>query len=121
MNTLRPSASSPDAPAHRSRRRLAVNLEDDPVALLVNFFDVSIVFALGFMVAWMAQARPAAEACAAAATAAARSGNVALPAPALRLERFRETNEPAGGEGERLGTAYRLASGEVVYVPDAPK
>lgn len=24
------------------------------------------------------------------------------------------------GEGERLGTAYRLANGQVIYVPDGP-
>ena len=28
------------------------------------------------------------------------------------------TGETLGGEGERLGTAYRLANGQIIYVPD---
>jgi len=28
------------------------------------------------------------------------------------------TKDPLSGEGARLGVAYRLKSGEVVYVPD---
>ena len=28
------------------------------------------------------------------------------------------TGETLGGQGERLGTAYRLADGQIVYVPD---
>ena len=28
------------------------------------------------------------------------------------------TGETMGGDGERLGTAYRLADGQVIYVPD---
>jgi hypothetical protein len=25
------------------------------------------------------------------------------------------------GDGERLGTAYRLANGQIIYVPDGPE
>ena len=35
-----------------------------------------------------------------------------------KIERLRATGEQGWGRGERLGTAYRLESGEVVYVPD---
>ena len=28
------------------------------------------------------------------------------------------TGETLGGDGERLGTAYRLADGQIIYVPD---
>ena len=28
------------------------------------------------------------------------------------------TEELAGGQGSRMGTAYRLESGEIIYVPD---
>ena len=28
------------------------------------------------------------------------------------------TGETMGGDGERLGTAYRLANGQIIYVPD---
>ena len=35
-----------------------------------------------------------------------------------KIERLRATGEQGWGRGERLGTAYRLESGEVVYVPE---
>lgn len=36
----------------------------------------------------------------------------------LKIEKYRATSEKLGGEGQKLGTAYRLKSGEVVYVPE---
>jgi hypothetical protein len=35
-----------------------------------------------------------------------------------KIERLRATGEQGWGRGQRLGTAYRLESGEVVYVPE---
>ena len=36
-----------------------------------------------------------------------------------RIERLRSSDERGEGRGERLGVAYRLESGEVIYVPEA--
>ena len=41
-----------------------------------------------------------------------------VPDNTTPLEHFRSTDESLGGHGTRLGTAYKLANGEVVYVPD---
>ncbi len=35
-----------------------------------------------------------------------------------RLDHYRMTTQTLGGQGEKLGTAYRLKTGEVVYVPE---
>lgn len=35
-----------------------------------------------------------------------------------KLEHYRMSRQTLGGEGEKLGTAYRLKTGEVVYVPE---
>ena len=35
-----------------------------------------------------------------------------------KIEKLRASEQPGYGRGVRLGTAYRLESGEVVYVPD---
>jgi hypothetical protein len=35
-----------------------------------------------------------------------------------KIERLRASDEQGWGRGQRLGTAYRLESGEVVYVPE---
>ena len=36
----------------------------------------------------------------------------------VKVDRYRVSRDVASGEGERLGTAYRLPSGEVIYVPE---
>ena len=33
---------------------------------------------------------------------------------------FRSTDETLGGKGTRLGTAYKLSNGDIVYVPETP-
>jgi hypothetical protein len=35
-----------------------------------------------------------------------------------RLVRYRATDEKGKGAGSRIGTAFRLPNGDVVYVPD---
>jgi hypothetical protein len=94
------------------RRGLKVDLKEDPFSLLINFVDCSLVFALGFMVALLAKPPSAAG--------KAEAGPVSPEALAgeVRRDRMRPTADTASGEGVRLGTAYRLANGDVVYVPD---
>ena len=36
----------------------------------------------------------------------------------VKVNQIRVTQDKLTGEGERLGTAYRLKSGEIVYIPD---
>ena len=98
-----------------TRRPLRVDLNDDPFALLVNFFDCSVVFALGFIVALLA--KPATPAPPATGADASRA-EVERVAADHRIEHLRPTADTASGEGVRLGTAYRLANGDVVYVPE---
>ena len=35
-----------------------------------------------------------------------------------KITAYELTGETLGGDGERLGTAYRLADGQIIYVPD---
>lgn len=87
----------------RRKRRIADPESDDPLAGVANFFDLGVVFALGFLVALLGYL-----------------GMSTLPvrADALTLQHYRTSEEATGGKGTRLGTAYRLENGEVVYVPD---
>lgn len=99
------------SPARRRPRAWEAGGDDDPGAGLVNLFDVWIAFAVALLLALVGYLqRPSARADAQADLAAAR-----------KTERFRPTDAPITGNGTRLGTAYRLASGEVVYVPDGAK
>lgn len=94
------------------RRRLGAT-DDDPLSGVANFFDLGIVFSLGFMLtlATLMGAAPKGK-------GEAEKARDAFDSKTAKQARLRESNERLRGAGERLGTAYRLANGEVVYVPD---
>lgn len=99
----------------RKTRRWEIHAEDDPLAGLVNLFDLWMVFSIALLLALVAASRlPEFSADATSTT------STELPSTDQRskLDRFRVSNEKLTGEGQRLGTAYRLKNGEVVYVPD---
>lgn len=86
--------------------------EVDPLSGVANLFDLGIVFALGLMLAaggHLVVSQPAGS---------ENSGFEAPEAKMERLPRFRMSDDSLSGRGERLGIAYRLANGEVVYVPE---
>ena len=37
-----------------------------------------------------------------------------------KIDAYKVTGKTMAGDGERLGTAYRLANGQVIYVPEEP-
>ncbi|MDB5310523.1 MAG: hypothetical protein JWO38_4725 [Gemmataceae bacterium] len=51
-------------------------------------------------------------------TTTRRPGMEVIVKKGQEIETMRMTDNKLGGEGEKLGTAYRLTSGKVVYVPD---
>jgi hypothetical protein len=102
----------------RKPRRWDAIIEDDPGAGLLNLFDVWIAFSVALLLAlfsYLHSATPRTDSGhdTGSATAAMEPLRKAMKAP-----RFRPTQAPLTGEGTRLGTAYRLKTGEVVYVPD---
>lgn len=103
----------------RKKRKWDRIHEDDPGAGLLNLFDVWIAFAAALVLAIVSysQAKPAT---AANTTASATGAPLeALKDQQLKLERYRVSRQTIGGDGERLGTAYRLKTGEVIYVPES--
>lgn len=98
-------------------RRWDSVLDDDPLAGLVNLFDLWMVFSIALLLALVASARLPTASPPSESSAGAMSKE--LPSKQqLKLDHFRVSQEQLSGEGDRLGTAYRLKSGEVVYVPD---
>ncbi|MHC5543899.1 DUF2149 domain-containing protein [Singulisphaera rosea] len=93
----------------RKRRRWDAQADDDPLAGLINLFDLWMVFSIALLIVFTGSLK-------------ARSPHKPLPTPprdAQNLDRVRVSREALNRSGERLGTAYRLPSGEVVCVPDA--
>jgi len=88
-------------------RRLLATQDDDPLSGVANLFDVAMVFAVAILLVLLARAPRLGEAF-----------STAIP-DGERLKRYRVSEIDRRGRGERLGVAYRLENGEVVYVPGA--
>lgn len=96
---------------------------DSPLAMLANLFDVAMVFAVALMVAFVSHfnmseifshddftivknpGTPQME------VISKKNGTVTKMSAA-------ETNESNSSRGQRVGTAYRLDSGDIIYIPD---
>lgn len=96
---------------------------DDPAAGLINLFDVWIAFAAALLLAVVSYFNLPKPAPSATTDAQAEKSPTAetIDAARMKVERFQESTASKSGEGERLGTAYRLKSGEIIYVRDKKK
>ena len=82
----------------RRRRLLSASAEDnDPVAMLTNLFDVAMVFAVALMVAMVVKFNMTEI-----------------------FSRYKpsENQNATGKKGRKVGVAYELENGEVIYVPE---
>ncbi len=93
-------------------------VEDDPLAGLINLFDLWMVFSIALLLSLAAFAKPAPQPAAAASPVHSAAQAESIFGRLKRLPRYRASREEMSGQGVRLGTAYRLGSGEVVYVPE---
>lgn len=106
----------------RRRRALDTAPLEDPIAGVANLFDASVVFIVSMMIAlFMAYNMldlldPNSQ-----VTITKRSADGALEIiskDGQTLKATRVTERKLSGQGERLGTAYRLPDGRLVYVPE---
>jgi len=103
------------SPRRRSRR-WETRDDDDPLAGLVNLFDLWMVFSIALLIVFVGSTKQQKQ----AARAAGASEQTSLDrAKARSIDRYRLSRDELSGRGEKLGTAYRLPSGEIVCVPDA--
>jgi hypothetical protein len=101
----------------RRLRRWQAHDEADPLAGLVNLFDLWMVFSIAILIVFAGLSRRREPATADDGRPAGARQSAALH-QAQPLRRFRLSRDQLQGTGERLGTAYRLPSGEVVCVPE---
>lgn len=95
---------------------------DDPLEGVANLFDLGIVFALGFMVALVASLGLPELLQDQDLTLVKNPGSPQMQIirkHGRTIDRYRVSHDQLGGEGERLGVAYRLSDGQVIYVPES--
>ena len=97
-------------------------IDEDPLAGVANIFDVSVVFIVGLMITLFSVYRigdlmdPNSD-----FTMVRTDANglqEIIVKQGTEIEAYELTGETMSGDGERLGTAYRLADGQIIYVPD---
>ncbi len=96
--------------------------DEDPLAGIANLFDVSVAFIVALLIALFALFS--------AGTLLDKNSKVTLvkqtengemeiiTKQGAQIKAQKITDKTLSGQGTRLGTAYRLANGQVVYVPD---
>lgn len=95
---------------------------EDPISGVANLFDVSVVFIVSMMIAlFMAynmldMMDPKSEMTIMKKTADGRVEIVTKKGKEIRVQKV--TDKRLSGQGERLGTAYKLKDGKVIYVPE---
>ncbi|MBQ9502617.1 MAG: DUF2149 domain-containing protein [Lentisphaeria bacterium] len=107
----------------RQNRYLAPreNEDTDPMSSLVNLFDAAMVFAVALMVAFAIQSRMTEFLTSEDATFVKNAGKKDMEIIVKknnRITRYKSDKSSGSGKGRRVGIAYQLESGEVIYVPE---
>lgn len=105
-------------------RPAAADDSPDPMGMLVNLFDVAMVFAVALMVAFAIQSRMTEFLTAEDATFVKNAGRPDMEIIVKKenkITRYKSEQSTGTGKGRRVGVAYRLESGEIIYVPEESK
>ena len=98
--------------------------EEDPLAGMANLFDVSVVFIVALMMTLFSVYRmgdlvdPETEVTMVKTTA--DGDQEIIVKKGSKIEARKITRNSMSGEGVRLGIAYQLNNGEIIYVPEGP-
>lgn len=104
------------------RQRIIFGDEEDPLTSVANLFDVAMVFAVALLVALVLSYNiPELLDPDASVTIVKNPGELDMQVIIKDHEMIKvlnATEKIAGGQGTKLGTAYRLDTGEVIYIPE---
>ena len=93
----------------------------DPLTGLINLFDAAMVFAVALMVAFVIQSRMTEFLTSQDVTYVKNAGKPDMEIIVKKdnkVSRFKSEKTTGSGKGERVGIAYRLETGEIIYVPE---
>ena len=99
--------------------------DEDPLAGLANLFDVSVAFIVALPLALFALFSSGAmldkNSNVTLVKTAADGSTEIISKQGAEIKVQKVSDKTLSGQGTRLGTAYRLANGQVVYVPEGEK
>ena len=127
FNRRLPKPASTGSAWRRSGKRIGGSDDNDPLLGLINLFDASMVLVVAMLVALVGKgslAEVAARLSQQDVTIVTNPGKPDMEMIIKRgpkIEKLKATGETGQGKGKRLGTAYRMDSGEVIYVPEGGK
>lgn len=97
-------------------------VDEDPLSGVANLFDVAVVFIVGLMITLFSVYRigdlidPNSDVTLVKTNADGIQEIIVKEG--TEITAYELTGDTMEGDGERLGTAYRLADGQIIYVPD---
>ena len=106
------------------KRKLLNNTEDhDPLAVLTNLFDVAMVFAVALMVALVTRFDITEVFSKEDYTVVKNPGTEQMEIitkKGEKIEKYTPSKDQNKGSsrGKRVGAAYQLESGEIMYIPE---
>jgi hypothetical protein len=108
----------------RDRRRVPGSSahDEDPLSGIANLFDVSVAFIVALLIALFALFSAGSLLDPKSNVTIVKQGDdgtmeiITKQGPKVKVQKV--TDRTMQGQGVRLGTAYRLADGQVVYVPE---
>lgn len=107
-----------------SRRKLGMleDSEEDPMSGVANLFDAAMVFAIALLMALVLSYNiPELLTPEASVTIVKNPGDPNMQIIIKDMDQIQVLNmteKIAGGQGTKMGTAYQLENGMVVYVPE---
>lgn len=108
----------------RKRRLLKDTDDHDPLSVLTNLFDVAMVFALALMVALVTRFDMTEVFSQEDYTMVKNPGTEQMEIITKKgdkIEKYtpsEEQDNSSNSRGKRVGTAYQLENGEIIYVPE---
>ena len=98
--------------------------EDNPLGMLTNLFDVAMVFAVALMVALVAHFNMSEIFSKEDYTIVKNPGSDNMEIiirEGNKVKKYtpsEEESQSSGSKGRRVGTAYQLENGEIIYIPE---
>ncbi|RLG12412.1 hypothetical protein DRN73_02725 [Candidatus Pacearchaeota archaeon] len=95
---------------------------DDPLSAVANLFDISVAFIVCLIIALFAVynvldlLNPKSEVTIVKKTSQGEMEIIIKKG--IKITARKVTNKTLSGEGIKLGTAYKLKNGEIIYVPE---